>query len=85
MPSVYLLHHVHEFNDGHEDVKLIGVYSTRTNARAALDRVKDQPGFRQCPEGFEVSEVEVDQSGWLEGYVTVDPSELESVIKEEKA
>jgi hypothetical protein len=25
MKSVWLLHHAHEFEDGHEDVKLIGV------------------------------------------------------------
>ena len=73
--TVYMLHHVHEFDDGHEDVKLIGVFSSEQHARDALAQVKDQPGFRECPEGFEISESVVDRLGWVEGYVTLKPDE----------
>jgi len=41
--------------DGEEDVKLIGVYATAEDAEAARQRVLPQPGFRELPEGFEVS------------------------------
>jgi hypothetical protein len=76
MKTVYLLHHVHEFDDGHEDVKLIGVFSTEALARAAQERVAGQPGFRDCPEGFEINEQRVDEwIGWQEGYVTIQPGE----------
>jgi hypothetical protein len=34
--TVFLLQYVHDWNDGHEDVKLIGVYFTRLLAEAAL-------------------------------------------------
>ncbi len=75
--SVYLLQHVHDHDDGHEDVKLIGVFSNRSKAEAALDRVRNQPGFRDTPEGFDISEYELDSNdlGWHEGYVTVRPGE----------
>lgn len=72
---VYMLEHTHEFDDGHEDLKLIGHYSTREKAEAALAKVRDQPGFRDHPEGFEIWEVEVDSDivGWPEGFVTAYP------------
>ena len=73
--TVYLLHHVHEFEDGHEDFKMIGVFSTEQRAKDALGLVKDQPGFRECPEGFEISEAELDTMEWLEGFVTLQPGE----------
>lgn len=76
MAIVYLLEHVHEFENGHEDVKLIGVFSSEVLAQAAQRQVADQPGFRDLPEGFCISEHEVDSRiGWLEGYVTIQPGE----------
>ena len=76
MSTVFLLQHVHEFDDGHEDVKLIGVFSSEALARAAQQRVSDQPGFRDLPDGFDISEHRVDGNiGWPEGYVTVQPDE----------
>jgi hypothetical protein len=73
--KVFLLQHTHEFDDGHEDVKLIGVYSNRANAEKAQIAVRDQPGFRDTPEGFTISECRLDpeQPSWEEGYVTYFP------------
>jgi hypothetical protein len=75
--TVYLLEHVHDLGDGHEDAKLVGVFSSRAKAEAALDCVRDQPGFRDTPEGFDISEHELDSSRlrWSGGYVTVRPGE----------
>jgi hypothetical protein len=76
MTTVFLLQHVHEFDDGDEDVKLIGVFSSEALARAAQEQVADQAGFRDLPEGFAISEHRVDgQIGWPEGYVTAQPGE----------
>jgi hypothetical protein len=33
MTKVFILHHVHEIDDGHEDVKLIGVYRPKPTPR----------------------------------------------------
>ncbi|MBU2156924.1 MAG: hypothetical protein KJ989_20595 [Gammaproteobacteria bacterium] len=71
MKSVYILHHVHDFADGHEDQKIIGVFSSEENAEAARDLVKTQPGFSNTPEGFEIAEWQLDRAGWLEGYVSI--------------
>jgi hypothetical protein len=69
--TVFLLQHVHEWDDGHEDVKLIGVYSSAAAAQRGLEVVKGQPGFCQCPDGFSIDEHTLDQTSWLEGYVTI--------------
>lgn len=71
MNTVFLLEHVHEFEDGHECVKLIGVYTSEALAREAKERVKDQPGFRDLTEGFVISEAKLDHDSWSEGYATV--------------
>jgi hypothetical protein len=73
--TVFLLQHVHDLDDGHEDVKLIGVYSSRSLAEAALQTVRDQPGFKAIPQGFEISEHLIDRTSWSEGYVTLLPNE----------
>lgn len=71
MTKVFLLWHVHEMPTGEDDAKLIGVYATAEDAEAARGRVCGQPGFRDIPEGFEVSQYEVGRDHWTEGYVTM--------------
>lgn len=80
MPSgtvVYLLEHVHEFQDGGEDIKTLGVFSTEASAKQAIEKLVKQPGFRDAPAGFNVDPYSLDQVCWEEGYVTEsgDPGE----------
>ena len=69
MASVFVLQHIHCREDGSEDVKLIGVYSSHENADAAVARLICRPGFSEAPDGFHVDEYCVDQDHWGEGYV----------------
>jgi hypothetical protein len=82
MKQAFVLEHVHELPSGEEDTKLVGIYSSRANALAAVDRLKSQPGFQQHSDvidpstspqtqGFYIGEYVVDQDYWSEGYVTV--------------
>ena len=71
MASVFVLQHVHSREDGIEDVKFIGVYSSREKAQAAVARLGRLPGFAEAPDGFHVDEYRVDQDQWAEGYVAV--------------
>jgi hypothetical protein len=73
--DVFILHHVHGFDDDEEDVKLIGVYSSEAAASAAITRLQQQPGFCDTPKGFTISRYSLDTDHWTEGYVTVDPAE----------
>lgn len=72
MKHVYLLRHVHEFDDGSESIKLIGVYSSPKNVKAAMERAKILPGFKEYIEGFEVDKYAINEDNWTEGFVTFD-------------
>jgi hypothetical protein len=72
MRTVYLLWHRHEFENGPDDEKLIGVYESELAARRAQARAAGLPGFREQPEGFEIVAYELGQDHWTEGYVIID-------------
>ncbi len=71
--KVFVVQHVHECEDGSEDEKLIGVYSTEQTARDAVGRLSQQPGFRDSPQDFFVDPYELDEDHWPDGFVTVRP------------
>lgn len=70
MKKVWIVQHVHEFNDEDEDVKFIGVYRSQESAERAVERLKLQPGFKDAIEGFHIDEYELDKDHWVEGYFT---------------
>ena len=54
-----------------EDTELhIGIYATEAGAAEAVARLRDQPGFRDFPEGFKTYPVTLGVTGWQEGFVT---------------
>jgi hypothetical protein len=67
--TVYLLWHVHDLGDEFDE-KLLGLYSSQASAEAARERTQSLPGFRDHPDGFHISEYELDQDHWTEGFVT---------------
>jgi hypothetical protein len=69
MNTAHLLWHVRADDRYKEDAKLIGAYSSSEAAAAAIDRVKDQPGFVDDVAGFEVSAYEIDKDHWAEGFI----------------
>jgi hypothetical protein len=70
MTHVHVVQHLHESPDGEDDVKFIGVYTTRADACAAVDRLRLVPGFCDYPEGFEIAEYELDKDHWAEGFIS---------------
>jgi hypothetical protein len=69
--SVWLAWHTSK-NDGGNDVKLIGVFSTRARAVAAIDARRSKPGFADHPDGFEIAPYVVDHdAAWRDGFFTV--------------
>jgi homoserine kinase type II len=72
--TVFVLQHVAREDRDDEDVKFIGVYSSRQAAQSALQRLRGQPGFSEYPDGFSVDEYQLDEDHWCEGFVSQDAS-----------
>jgi homoserine kinase type II len=48
------------------------VYYREAEAKAAIQRLKNKPGFVNFPEGFQVHPYELDRDHWTEGFLVVD-------------
>lgn len=71
MKSVFLLQHCYEI-DGVEDIKTIGIYSSKEKAEGVVKKYKDLPGFRDYSEDcFYIDEYQIDHDNWTEGFVSV--------------
>jgi hypothetical protein len=71
MESVFILWFVRNEGLDIEDELLIGVYSAEEEAKAAIGRLKDKPGFVLAPGGFQVHRYKLNHDDWTEGFVTV--------------
>jgi hypothetical protein len=58
--------------DEEKDPKDIGIYSTEEQAKAAIERLKDKPGFRDWPGGFRIFRAILDKDYWVEGFISSD-------------
>jgi len=68
MTKVFIVQHSRKSEGDYEDVKLIGVYSSKNSAESVVTRLKDVQGFNNHPEGFSIDEYKVDEDHWLEGF-----------------
>ncbi len=66
--TVFVLLHENK----NDDVKLIGVYSTKEQAQKARIRLTTKLGFKEFPEGFSVDEYPINKDHWVEGFISVD-------------
>lgn len=69
MKTIWQLHHVIELPDGCEDIKQIGLFATEGEARAAMEHVKLEPGFREYPNAFVLEEVGLGHVAFEQGFV----------------
>lgn len=69
MATVFVLQHAYEWC-GRDEVKMIGVYATHAEAKAAVERLRHQSGFRDWPDGFSIDEYELGLDHWIEGFAT---------------
>ena len=65
--TVYMLWFVQEQEDDEDVELLIGVSETEEQARAAIDKRKDKPGFIDFPEGFQIHPTRLGEEGWTVG------------------
>lgn len=68
--SVYLLYFTREFDDGHDDSRLLGIFSGQQKAEEALAVVKAIPEIGQFSDQFEIYDDKVGRLGWTGGFFT---------------
>lgn len=62
--SVYIVQHVRAEKSGDEDVRLVGIYSSKEAAKNAVLRAGMQPDFRRFPQGFKIAKYALDKDQW---------------------
>ena len=85
-PTVVYLWHVHHFGRRHrdnlgrvlyrrtkDDLKWVGVYSSREQVEAAVERKRGFPGFGDEPGCFFVTEYPLDTNLWPDGFLLEKP------------
>ncbi len=57
----------HQYHKGERtESKAIGVFSSQQTALGAIEQLKDQPGFKDWPDSFIITPVDLDQIAWGE-------------------
>lgn len=69
MQKVYFLYHIRYEDTDDEDVKIIGIYSSYKQAKLAIKRLKNKPGFIDFPDDFQIFDSVLNRDGWCEGFV----------------
>lgn len=67
MNHVFLLQHVIE-SDDNEYIKTIGIFSSEDIARSVIDDIKNNPGFKDYPEGFVIDKYILNKVFWGDGF-----------------
>ncbi len=70
--SVYIVHHVRAEAGRDEDIRMVGVYSSKDAAKNAILRARIQPDFRHFPSGFKISKYPLDTDQWTAGFPAAD-------------
>jgi hypothetical protein len=55
---------------------LIGTYTSREAAIVATERLRDQTGFRDHPQGWDIQQYKLDDDHWEGGFVTMPDANL---------
>lgn len=79
MGAVYILQHSYEVGeDGQfDEIKMLGVYSSRESAEKTIVRYKMLSGFKDYPIScFYISKYEIDKDHWTDGFIKTDEALL---------
>ena len=61
MDTVYALWHRYREPSGFRHQLMLGIYTSRQKAEAGIALLRDQLGFKDHPDGFEIQTMPVDQ------------------------
>jgi len=70
--KAYLLQHSYEDDDGCEETKIIGIFSTEEKAKEVAQVYRTIEGFSRYPDCFFIDAYELDKQFWTEGFITIE-------------
>lgn len=59
------------FDDGYDDFKIIGIYSSPEAAQGGINRARKLAGFQDEPDCFNIDRFTVDEDNWTDGFMTL--------------
>ena len=70
--EVFVVQHAYPLEDeeGDEQIRFLGVYTSRRLADEAVARFVERPGFSAHPNGFRIDPYEMDKDHWTDGFTT---------------
>jgi hypothetical protein len=73
MRVVFSLWHRYTTKSWRDVERLLGVYTTKRRAQAAVQRFRNRPGFRRWPNGFEIDVDTLNDTQFELGFITTRP------------
>lgn len=64
-------------DDGYDDFKIIGIYSSLEAAHDGINRARKLPGFQDEPDCFGIDAYTLDEDNWDDGFTTLQDEEEE--------
>lgn len=71
LSKVYLLDFIDEFEDGHDDVILLGVFSSKAQATAMQSKLRGRFGAKRLSKQITINACKMNSLFWKEGFITV--------------
>jgi predicted transposase YdaD len=74
LKKVYLLHFIYEYEDGHEDTILLGVFSNKLKAEEAKNELIELLKTISLSKYTSIDEITIDRLNWEDGFVSMNLS-----------
>lgn len=71
MQEVYVLQHSYALQNGCDETKLLGVFSSEDKAQQAIEMYRTLPGFCEHLQDFHLDKYLMNERYWTEGFFTI--------------
>lgn len=68
LKSLFYVSHTYTVDTNMDDERILGVFTNSNLVKQIIEKMKEQPGFRDYPENFIIDEIELNQLLWTSGF-----------------
>ena len=66
---LYIVTHIKGDSENIDDFKIIGIYSSKSEAEKVVNRLRNMPGFSGYPNHFNIGPYVLGKNYWEDGFV----------------